>query len=261
MLTVRNYSVLSIILALKNYRLLESHIRRFNKNWYSTVTYNLVIGFICSFFFSIHNEVIAYVSIIIPLFVVILSIVLGIIRILKKDFRNGIPQIIYNSILGLIGGVFAGLFLTSYPYDYYTDGLEVPKNLKISLPKNNTDCNFIINSGDSIHFELYKDLQPGIYNYSIWLKKIKKGKIYLKAYELTKNDPLSAPTIRLETEIAVFNPIDTLMKFDLKESFKIYEGDWGYPYAATFEVWYKADNQNTERKLCENNYIIEGWQR
>jgi hypothetical protein len=41
----------------------------------------------------------------------------------------------------------------------------------------------------------------------------------------------------------------------------IYEGDWGKPYAARFEVWFTPDAGGPERKLAERIFKIEGWQR
>jgi hypothetical protein len=58
----------------------------------------------------------------------------------------------------------------------------------------------------------------------------------------------------------VDNPTDTLSRFNTEESFTIYEGDWGNPYAARFEVWYRP-NKGEERKLKSKNFKIEGWQR
>jgi hypothetical protein len=43
--------------------------------------------------------------------------------------------------------------------------------------------------------------------------------------------------------------------------FTIYEGDWGKPYSARFEIWFIPDNGGKERKLVEKNYKVEGWQR
>jgi hypothetical protein len=50
-------------------------------------------------------------------------------------------------------------------------------------------------------------------------------------------------------------------RFGAKAGFMIYEGDWGKPYAARFEVWFKPDSGKTERKLAERVFKIEGWQR
>ena len=49
------------------------------------------------------------------------------------------------------------------------------------------------------------------------------------------------------------------MKFSSATDFTIYEGDWGKPYAARFELWFKPVNGGHERKLIEKNYKIEGW--
>ena len=50
-------------------------------------------------------------------------------------------------------------------------------------------------------------------------------------------------------------------RFGAKRGFTIYEGDWGKPYAARFEVWFRPDMAKTERKLAERIFKIEGWQR
>jgi hypothetical protein len=44
-------------------------------------------------------------------------------------------------------------------------------------------------------------------------------------------------------------------------TFTIYEGDWGKPYAARFEVWFVPDSGKPERKLMQQVFRIEGWQR
>ena len=43
--------------------------------------------------------------------------------------------------------------------------------------------------------------------------------------------------------------------------FTIYEGDWGKPYAARFEVWFTSESGDSDRKLMEKVFKIEGWQR
>ena len=51
------------------------------------------------------------------------------------------------------------------------------------------------------------------------------------------------------------------VKFNYENEFKIYEGDWGKPYAARIEVWFCPDFGRTERKLMERVCKIEGWMR
>jgi len=50
-------------------------------------------------------------------------------------------------------------------------------------------------------------------------------------------------------------------KFLYENEFTIYEGDWGKPYAARIEVWFRPDSGKPERKLTERICKIEGWQR
>ena len=56
-------------------------------------------------------------------------------------------------------------------------------------------------------------------------------------------------------------PADSTERFGAKTGFMISEGDWDKPYAARFEVWFKPDSDETERKLAERVFKIEGWQR
>ena len=71
--------------------------------------------------------------------------------------------------------------------DKYADKLTIPKNIKINLP---SDSAFSF-ADTTPNFQLYNSFQPGLYSYSIWTKIIDSGYCYLKAYEITHNDPLS----------------------------------------------------------------------
>jgi hypothetical protein len=148
--------------------------------------------------------------------------------------------------------------------DRYADNLTIPKNIKINLP---SDSAFSFT--DTIpNFQLYNSIQPGIYSYVIWTRKIDKGYCYLKAFEVTENDPLSVDRLRERSRVEIFNPTDNIVKFSMGKTqynedrdFTIYEGDWGKPYAARFEVWFVPANGERERKLIEKNFKIEGWMR
>jgi hypothetical protein len=93
------------------------------------------------------------------------------------------------------------------------------------------------------------------------LSKIDSGKVFLKVYEITKNDRLSQSRLTKRSEIDVGHSKDTLQLYSTADHFTIYEGDWGKPYAARFEVWYKETDSKNETKLGETIYKIEGWQR
>jgi hypothetical protein len=141
----------------------------------------------------------------------------------------------------------------------------------------NTDCRLpgIVNLGfdghrpDSvsnrqiteIEFQLYNSFQPGLFEYDFWIGEIEKGTIYLKAFEITQEHALSVNRLSKSSSVKIHNPTDTIKKFGTTSNFTIYEGDWGKPYAARFEVWFKPDKGGRERKLLSKNYKIEGWMR
>jgi hypothetical protein len=148
--------------------------------------------------------------------------------------------------------------------DQWADNLKIPENIPLSKPldteQNGRRTDYIQNiKRNELDFQLYNSFQPGIFEYDIWVPKIEKGKVHLKAYEITQNYRLSETALSENTLIEIYNPTDTILKIGTKTDFTIYEGDWGKPYAARFEVWFKPDNNEKERKLLERNYIIEGW--
>ena len=93
-------------------------------------------------------------------------------------------------------------------------------------------------------FILYDYFQSGIYKYDLFLNKIEKGKVYLKIFEITKNQKLSERSIKEESQIEVENKTDEIKRFELKDEFTIFEGDWGQFYGGRIEVWFKPDNIN-----------------
>lgn len=170
-------------------------------------------------------------------------------------------------VVALVGFFFYSIALfwkiQSEP-DTYADNLKIPTNIQINQPLDQIEPERI----NDTDLYLYNSFQPGLYQYAFWTKRIEKGEIYLKAFEITNNDQLSTNRLKESSLIHVYNPIDTIVKFQMDKGnsefgrpFTIYEGDWGKPYAARFEVWFKPDNGGKERKLIEKNYQIEGWQR
>jgi len=141
--------------------------------------------------------------------------------------------------------------------DRYADNLKIPTNIQINQPLDQSEPERI-NEPD---FYLYNSFQPGLYQYAFWTKRIEKGTIYLKAFEITQNDALSTNRLPARSSLIIDNPTDSIKKFSSSTEFTIYEGDWGKPYAARFELWFKPDSGGQERKLIEKNYKIEGWMR
>jgi len=109
--------------------------------------------------------------------------------------------------------------------------------------------------------DLFESFQPGIYDVEGWLNPGEPGVVYLRAYEVTKGTRLSADRLYEKSNERI-GWSDTPSELFLYNShITIYEGDWGQPYAARFEVWFKPDGGGAERKLFERVFKVEGWQR
>ena len=171
-----------------------------------------------------------------------------------------------GTIVAFIFYSIAMFFIDQERPDTFADNLKIPTNISIEIP---ADLSFDNHRPDSVtnrrvtqtEFQLYNSSQPGLYEYDFWTTKIESGTIYLRAFEITQEYALSTDRLPKSSSIKIRNPIDTIIKFETTSNFTIYEGDWGKPYAARFEVWFKPDNGGTERKLLTKNYKIEGWMR
>lgn len=191
----------------------------------------------------------------------------SIIQFFKKKWKEGFISIVilFGGIVVLILHFF--IISTIIPMiagDKWADNLEIPKNTAFDNP---IDLTYIIPIDDSIRnikkntpdLQIYNSIQKGIYQYDFWFGRIERGIIYLKAFEVTEDIALSVNSLQEKSEIAVFNPSDSIRKFGSTKDFTIYEGDWGKPYVARFEVWYKSETGGQERKIFQKNFKIEGW--
>jgi hypothetical protein len=176
--------------------------------------------------------------------------------------------------LGIFGGTIvaflvyqmAMFWMVQEQPDEWAQNLQIPTNIQLDNP---VDIGFDNHRPDSISnrpvnqtdFQLYNSFQPGLYEFDFWTTKIEPGTIYLKAFEVTQGYALSTDRLPESSSVKVFNPTDSIKKFGTTSHFTIYEGDWGQPYAARFEVWFKPDNGEPEIKILHKHYKIEGWMR
>lgn len=230
----------------------------FTKWWYTAVS------FIASFFLFlvgltlIQRELFFEVTIGLMLLSLLFVFISAIVQLIKKKWLTGIIQI----IISVLVFNWLSFFLLYMPNDFYANGLELPENVKLELPidfKNGVQDEIALQNSQqyNLKFALVNSFQPGIYKYYVWLSSKENGTVYLKAYEITENDPLSAERLKERSSILVDSE-------DLKlysKEFTIYEGDWGQPYGARIEVWFKPRNGGKEYKLLQKNYKIEGWMR
>lgn len=101
----------------------------------------------------------------------------------------------------------------------------------------------------------------GIYNAAIRCNPRQPGRVYLKAFEITRACPLSADRLKSSTNEWVGWSDEPAEKFLSETQFTIYEGDWEQYYGARFEVWFIPADGGAERKLLERDFKIEGWMR
>ncbi len=210
-------------------------------------------------------EKVSYILLVVSLLFLLTS---AIFQFLKKHWLFGIATVltpIITIVLIIILVIFQ-YFINTVEGDKWADNLEIPDNIALNIPKGNGCINVRPDSILNIKrtkndFEIYNSFQPGLYEYDFWTGKIESGIIYLKAYEITQEYPLSTDRLAEQSSVKIYNPTDSIMRFGTTSDFTIYEGDWGKPYAARFEVWFKPDNGGQERKLIQKNYKIEGWQR
>jgi hypothetical protein len=237
--------------------------------WWRPVLLLFVAGFLLTV--SIWTDVSflqvpSFILLCIAVFILGLSLIY---QLWKKRWINAILTLL------LLGGtVAAGVFYTIVLFfiitmdtpDRFADNLKIPTHITINNP---IDMGFEQKKPDSISnvkrhnidFQLYNSFQPGLYEYDFWTSKIDSGTIYIKAFEITKNYPLSRERLPRTSSVKVFNPKDSIVKVGTTSHFTIYEGDWDKPYAARFEIWYKPAIGGHETKLFEKNYKIEGWMR
>lgn len=119
---------------------------------------------------------------------------------------------------------------------------------------------------DSLHqgtpvLNLYNGSQRGIYEVEVWINPGEAGLVYLKAFEVTRGTQLSAHDLREDSNERTGWSEDSNELFYSNTNVFIYEGDWGDPYAARFELWFVPDSGQGERKMLERVFRIEGWQR
>ena len=156
--------------------------------------------------------------------------------------------------------------------DHFADGLKLPQGMVLSEPKPLTFDHdgreydgvgdpVSPKKGDHAQIVLHDGTQGGLYHGEVWANPHEAGKLYLKAYEITEGEPLSDRALHDRSLMdAVFDDNENHL-FLTKCQFTIYEGNWGQYYGARFELWFRPDSGNSERKLAEANYKIQGWQR
>ncbi|QNR25405.1 hypothetical protein [Croceimicrobium hydrocarbonivorans] len=251
---------------------MKSLLQFYLEKWYLPIYGIILFGLIGVFIFSVSSSFSIHLfALALPWAAIIVSGIISLRRFLRKDYNRGLAQLALTGLLTCLGMIIGGLLFYNSPYDYYADDLEIPTGLQVYEPVGEKSGQLVFKKDqpdsinqitkDQIDFEIVSQFLAGIYSYQAWLSNLDSGEIYLKAFELSHNDPLSGNSLALRSKMKVFNATDSFKLFRLSDHLTIYEGDWDKPYAARFELWYQSAKSQEERMLLSKNYRIEGWMR
>ena len=96
------------------------------------------------------------------------------------------------------------------------------------------------------------------YNYLARVNPGERGEVYLKVFEVTREQRLSAERVSVCTREAVGWSDDPQETFTCSSWFVLYEGDGKTPYLARLELWFVPANGGMERKLIERQFKVTG---
>ena len=230
-------------------RIKNTFFKYFKIWWFPIVSY--IIPFIIFLLGEgLQSDDIIDISLIIFFINILGNLISAIVQIFIKKWYFLIPQILISGFLF----VFVSIIFTFSPPDYYGANKEIPENLEIYEPIETKPTESELEDYDLI---LASSFQPGIYNYYTDFQPTEIGSFYIKAFEVTSNDHLSADRMKIRSKVKVEN---LEPKLYLGE-FSIYEGSWGDKYGARIELWFEPLNGKKDYKIAERNYVVEGWMR
>ena len=218
-------------------------------NWFGDIMY------VTTQYDTLLHIILMYIS----LLMISASVLLG----LYKHWVLMTLSIIGNIIAWMTGLIITSicLFFSVAPDDFGKNH-PIPEGLEYTIPYTSLDTirQDIDRLDQQTHLQISADSQGGIYYYDFYASHLPAGTIYLKAFEVTENKPLTNDRLKQKssTEIA---PVDSFSKVVDNAEFTIYPGDWGDYYAARIEVWFSPASGDADRKLMEKTYRVEGWMR
>ncbi len=240
-----------------------SAIKNFIQSWLYPLL-ALIVGFMI-YAFGLNQQVkwiFVHFDLVLE-FLCILVLISSVIQFKNGKWFRGIAQLGIMAFTVLSAG-FLAMF---YPYDYYADDLKLPNNISLEKPEvlniawedeNGKLLDSTLNTRFKLNeFKIFKDTQPGTYKYFVRVRLKQSGTLCIKAFEPTHNHPLSPKSLKERTSS---NVVAGEIALHHKE-FTIFEGDWGRPYAARFELWFKPEGVGEDQQLLEKTYLIEGWSR
>lgn len=233
-----------------NIRAVKNGFIKYFRIWWIPIISFLIPFGIFLLGLALQRDFITNTSLILFYLNVLGSIISSIIQVIIKKWYLLFPQLIVAGFLFF----FVGMIFLYSPPDFYGTHKKIPDNIEISEPIDSIPTQRDYEKHDLI-LTVYG--QPGIYEYYTDFIPTEPGHFYLKAFEITSGDKLSESRIKERTKISV----DPMNRNPLSADFTIYEGSWGDKYAARIELWFEPVSGESDYKITERNYIVEGWMR
>ena len=233
-----------------NIEKIKNTFYRYFKVWWIPIISYLIPLLIFFLGDALKSDTIIDISLIIFFVNILGNLISAIVQIVIKKWYFLIPQILISGFLF----VFVSIIFTFSPPDYYGANKKIPQDLEIYEPIENEPTENELKNFDLI---LASSFQPGIYNYFTNYEPTENGSFYIKAFEVTSNDQLSAERMKIRSKVKVEYREPKLYSGE----FTIYEGSWGDKYGARIELWFEPSSGKKDYKITERNYIVEGWMR
>lgn len=231
---------------------MKSFIKIYFDRWYVPVSLAVILGVIGTTTVVSPYPIVVQISQGIPSVAFMLSLLVGMSRVYRKEFKTGVLQVILTFISGLFFIMIFTVFTQFNPHNF--KNVYIPEDLAFSLPADPAERGQIQSEETMI---LYSGETSNDFQLDVWYGEIESGQVYLRAYEVTSKIPLTLGSLKDKSRIDVRNPGSELMRFGTDNSFQIMEGFPGKPYAARLELWFQPDNGSQEVKLMEKIYKIE----
>ena len=196
------------------------------------------------------------------LFLVVIALFTSwVLLLINKHWLKTLLSFLASAVVGFILWIPLFVSAMSGP-DGFGKNHPIPEGLEYNLPLSlESDKIEVVDSlDDKTYLQIWNDSQGGLYKYDFYYGSLGQGEIFLRCYEITSNIPLSEDRLIEQSRVKI-SPQKQFGKVVNKQSFTIYEGDWGDFFAARIEVWFKSTENNQERKLLEKVYRVEGWMR
>ncbi len=178
----------------------------------------------------------------------------------KKGLSFVLSMLSFIIVFGLGFGVLA--FLDSgYSHDPFGMQHPIPAGMKYHEVLHDGDAQPKADVNDRMSYlQIEQVAGGGVYAYDFYYPALSAGEIYLHCYEATEGVALSESSVGKRSRVSV-PATHSFGKVVDKQTFTIYEGEWGDYYAVRVEVWHKDAASGKETKLLEKVYKMEGWTR